>query len=82
MKQTLFCSGGKFICVSVVIFFSDPVVSFIYSICCPSPMDLVIYLYSIYYVLKFELGCTCRVISSYSSCLLCVDVVFDAVWYF
>lgn len=63
-------------------FFSDPVVSFIYSIYCLSPMDLVIYLYSIYYVLKFELGCTCCVISLYSSCLLCVGVVFDAVWYF
>lgn len=39
-------------------------------------MDLVIYLYSIYYVLKFEFGCTCCVINLYSSCLLCVDVVF------
>lgn len=39
-------------------------------------MDLVIYLYSIYYVLKFEFGCTCYVINLYSSCLLCADVVF------
>lgn len=59
---------GKFICISVVIFFSDPIVSFVYWIYYLSSMDLVIYLYSIYYVLKFGLCCTYCVIILKSVC--------------
>lgn len=68
MERTLVCSGGKFMCISVVIFLFDSIVCFIYQIYYLSSMYLIICLYVIYCALMFGLCYTNHMIILCSKC--------------